>query len=140
MAWRFQRRIRLFKGVSVNVSKGGTSLSVGGRGAHVTVGRRGIRRSVGLPGTGLSYSTNTPWPRGRSVAQPATEIEPWRRHLRTIVSCALAGWIFVITPSSNFDWPSVLAALFVGWLLGFLVTPVVRGILALIDGFREELK
>ena len=57
MAWRFYRRQRICKGISLNWSKSGPSISMGRRGAHFTVGSRGSRTSVGLPGTGISYTT-----------------------------------------------------------------------------------
>ena len=47
---RFRRRIRLFPGVRINLSKSGVSTSIGIRGAHVTVGPTGTRTTVGLPG------------------------------------------------------------------------------------------
>ena len=55
MSVRFWRRIRLFPGVTLNISKTGVSITVGIRGARWTIGRRGHAASVGLPGTGLSY-------------------------------------------------------------------------------------
>jgi len=55
MALRFQRRIRIAPGVSLNLSKRGIGASVGPRGAKISVGRRGVYGNVGLPGTGLSY-------------------------------------------------------------------------------------
>lgn len=58
MGFRFTRRVRLFPGVSVNLSKSGASLSFGARGAHYTVGPHGRRVTVGIPGTGL-YFTQT---------------------------------------------------------------------------------
>ena len=57
MGLRFQKRIRIFKGLTINLSKTGTSLSVGGRGATVNFSQRGTKTTVGLPGSGLSYST-----------------------------------------------------------------------------------
>ncbi|HEY8656314.1 MAG TPA: DUF4236 domain-containing protein [Candidatus Limnocylindria bacterium] len=56
MGLRFTRRVRLFPGVSVNLSKSGASMSFGVRGAHYTVGSRGRRVTVGIPGTGLYYT------------------------------------------------------------------------------------
>ena len=55
MGFRFQRRIRILPGLSINLSKSGISTSVGARGAHVTVGKRGVTGSVGVPGTGMSF-------------------------------------------------------------------------------------
>lgn len=57
MGFRFYRRVHLFPGVSVNLSRSGPSLSVGVRGAHVTVGRRGVTKTVGIPGSGLFYTS-----------------------------------------------------------------------------------
>ena len=45
MIWRFYRRPRICKGVSLNWSTSGSSLSLGRRGAHVTFGPRGTRQS-----------------------------------------------------------------------------------------------
>jgi hypothetical protein len=53
--WRFYRRQRICRGVSLNWSRSGPSLSLGRRGAHVTFGRRGSRASLGFPGTGVSW-------------------------------------------------------------------------------------
>jgi len=57
MCFRFQKRIRIFPGVYINLSKSGVTGSVGGHGATVNVdpitGRRMI--TLGLPGTGMSY-------------------------------------------------------------------------------------
>jgi hypothetical protein len=46
-SFRFYHRVRVFPGLSVNLSRSGPSLSVGVRGAHVTVGRRGV--TTGIP-------------------------------------------------------------------------------------------
>ncbi len=58
MGFRFWRRVRIAKGVTLNLSKGGISTSFGPRGAKYTVGRRGQRATVGLPGTGLFYTAH----------------------------------------------------------------------------------
>ena len=56
MGLRFQRRIKIFPGVYINLSKSGISASVGGKGATINVGSTGRRIvTVGIPGTGLSY-------------------------------------------------------------------------------------
>ena len=76
MGLRFYRRVRLFPGVTVNLSKSGASMSFGVRGAHYTVGPRGRRVTVGLPGTGLYYTQTdrrgrAAAPRQRSKAAPS---------------------------------------------------------------------
>jgi len=53
---RIRRTIKVFPGLTLNLSKSGVSASVGVRGARVTVGKTGIRKTVGIPGTGLSYT------------------------------------------------------------------------------------
>lgn len=58
MAFVFRRRVQLFPGLGVNLSKSGPSFTMGVRGAHVTVGPRGVRRTLGIPGSG-AYWTST---------------------------------------------------------------------------------
>jgi hypothetical protein len=60
MGFRFQRRIKLLPGISLNFSKSGVSTSIGPQGAKVTLGHGKIRETVGVPGTGISYTTTTP--------------------------------------------------------------------------------
>lgn len=55
MAFRFQRRIKIIPGLTLNLSKSGLGLSAGVRGARVSVGSRGVHSHMGLPGTGLAY-------------------------------------------------------------------------------------
>lgn len=55
MGWRFQRRKKLLRGVTLNVGKRGGSVSFGRRGGRLNVGRRGVTGTVSLVGTGLSY-------------------------------------------------------------------------------------
>lgn len=71
MGFRFQKRIKILPGVSVNLSKSGISTSVGVKGARVTMGNGKTRTTVGLPGTGLSHITV------QGNTQPAVKNE-WR--------------------------------------------------------------
>lgn len=57
MGWRFQKRIRILPGVTLNVSRKGVSTSVGTRGARMTLGHGQTRVTVGLPGTGISHTS-----------------------------------------------------------------------------------
>jgi hypothetical protein len=58
MGFRFRKRLRLFKGTWINLSKHGASLSIGRRGATLTSTlTKGHQDSVGLPGSGVSYRT-----------------------------------------------------------------------------------
>jgi len=60
MGFRFRKRLRIFKGAWINLSKSGASLSVGRRGAVVNISQKGHQESVGLPGSGLSYRNKAP--------------------------------------------------------------------------------
>lgn len=55
MGFRFQKRIRIFKGLTLNLSKGGTSWTLGGRGASINLKDSKVTGNVGIPGTGMSY-------------------------------------------------------------------------------------
>jgi hypothetical protein len=57
MPLRFQRRVRIAPGISLNLNKRSISASFGRPGAHITIGPKGRRTTVGLPGTGLSYTS-----------------------------------------------------------------------------------
>jgi hypothetical protein len=57
MPVRFQRRIRIAPGLSINLNKNSISTTFGTRGAQVTIGPKGRRRTFGIPGTGLSYTS-----------------------------------------------------------------------------------
>lgn len=56
MGFRFQKRITIFPGVRINLSKSRISTSLGGKGATMNVGPDGKPMvTVGIPGTGMSY-------------------------------------------------------------------------------------
>lgn len=55
MGYRFSRRIRICKGIHLNVSKSGVGISLGVRGASISTGPRGTYINTGIPGTGISY-------------------------------------------------------------------------------------
>lgn len=76
MGFRFRRRLKLFPGVSLNISKTGVSTSVGVPGATVNLRGDRTRTTVGLPGSGISYTTteNCALP---SVSRPRTRWLLW---------------------------------------------------------------
>ena len=55
MGFRLQKRIRIFKGLTLNLSKTGTSWTIGGRGASINIRGKKITGNAGIPGTGISY-------------------------------------------------------------------------------------
>lgn len=72
MAFRFQKRIKLLPGVTVNLSRRGVSTSLGITGARVTYGHGQKRTTVGLPGTGISHtSIETSKQRAQAAPEPA---------------------------------------------------------------------
>ena len=77
MGFRFSRRISIFKGLRLNLSKSGPSVSVGGRGAWLTFGKKGTRATVGIPGTGMSWSEKIDSP------NPQSSIPDPQSHKRT---------------------------------------------------------
>ena len=81
MGWRFQRRVKVIPGVTLNLSKSGVSTSLGVRGAHINFGKGRRRTTVGIPGTGISYTDV------ESTHQARQEVTlercgPWRRRAR----------------------------------------------------------
>jgi hypothetical protein len=55
MGFRLQQRIRIFKGLTLNLSKRGSSWTLGRRGASVNFKDGNATGNVGVSGTGLSY-------------------------------------------------------------------------------------
>lgn len=54
MGYRYSRRIKICKGVHLNVSKSGVGISLGVRGASISTGPRGTYINTRIPGTGIS--------------------------------------------------------------------------------------
>ena len=72
MGFRFRKSINLGGGVRINLSKSGVGYSIGTKGARITKTARGTtRKTFGIPGTGLSYSTETQHHKKRSTASNA---------------------------------------------------------------------
>ena len=73
MGLRFQKRIRLFKGVTLNLNKTGASVSLGGRGASVNIRGDKVTGNLGIPGTGISYRERLDKPAGQLDESPAVQ-------------------------------------------------------------------
>jgi hypothetical protein len=97
MGLRFQRRVRLFPGLSLNLSRSGVGVSMGTRGVHVGITGRGQRyTSVGLPGTGVSWREyeRKPAPRQCELCQ-----QPGHVHIPAALVVALlllAGMVLAV--------------------------------------------
>lgn len=74
MALKFRKRVRLFPGFSLNLSKSGMSATVGIKGFSVNIGPHGTYLNTGIPGTGIydrirldGADSNAPEPNGNNV-------------------------------------------------------------------------
>lgn len=78
MGFRFQKRIRIFKGLTLNLSKTGTSWTLGGPGASVNIRGDKVTGTVGVPGTGLSYRETLSEASQTPAAEEPYRGKPWR--------------------------------------------------------------
>lgn len=59
MGFRFQKRIRIFKGLTLNLSKSGTSWTVGGKGASINVCDDKATSTAGIPGVTVPHRASS---------------------------------------------------------------------------------
>lgn len=81
MGFRFSKRIKIMKGLNLNVSRGGLGLSVGVPGARVSFGPRGTRSTIGIPGTGISYSQSHNSNRTHQQKQNVSTVKSFRTRI-----------------------------------------------------------
>ena len=55
MGLRFKKSIKIFPGVSVNLSSKDISLSIGTEGAKLNINKDNAKATASIPGTGISY-------------------------------------------------------------------------------------
>lgn len=92
MGFRFQKRIRIFKGLALNLSKSGTSWTVGGKAASVNVRGDKVTGNAGIPGTGISYHQRLDDP---SVDQSTSKSDSGvGRVVWVLILLAVLGFIF----------------------------------------------
>ena len=101
MGFRFYRRVRLFPGVTVNLSRSGPSVSVGVRGAHLTLGRRGVTRTVGIPGTGIFYTSRAGRQTALHSAPPPEDVEPAGAGVPLVVAIVVLGLVVLAVLASR---------------------------------------
>jgi len=89
VGFRFRRRIKIFPGITLNLSKSGVSTSVGVPGARMTFGNDKTSTTVGLPGSGISYTQI-------SKDAPAPSAEPGVSILGPMLLIGLAFILLVI--------------------------------------------
>jgi len=97
MALRFNKRIKLMPGVTLNIGKRGISTSIGPRGAKFTLHSSGSRRStVGLPGSGLSATTVARRQQTAAPADAEPAYVPNARRGRVYLAVIAAGLLFLL--------------------------------------------
>lgn len=101
MGWKFQKRIRLLPGITLNLSRKGVSTSIGTRGARVTLGHGKRRTTVGIPGSGISHtdvvSTSNARRAGRSAGPaPQEQGVRWRKLVLIALAVCLVAFFAVL--------------------------------------------
>ncbi|MER1958841.1 MAG: DUF4236 domain-containing protein [Solibacillus sp.] len=103
MGFRFRKSIKVAPGVKINLGKKGASVTVGNKYARTTIGKGRRTNSVSLPGTGISYSTQTTQRKKRpqrvayestnntvaNVSQSIQEVEKHTAYINMITSVHL---------------------------------------------------
>ena len=72
MGWRFRKRIKIFPGFYINISKSGLGINIGPKGANISVGPNGTYVNTGIPGTGLYRRDKVNSSTGTAVAGTGT--------------------------------------------------------------------
>jgi hypothetical protein len=96
-SFRFRRSVKIAPGLRLNLNKRSVGLSAGARGVRYSINSSGRRaRSVGIPGSGLSYrsqSGGAPHP----AAVPSTVVSsPTRRVARLVAWLTVAALFFAV--------------------------------------------
>ena len=74
MGFRFQKRINLGGGLRLNLSKRGVGVSSGVKGFRVGIGPRGTRTTASIPGTGMSWVSQSSG-KPKQSKQPKQSVE-----------------------------------------------------------------
>lgn len=86
MGLRYRKRIKLFKGVHLNIGKNGVSLSAGIPGLRKTIHSSGrVTTSIGIPGTGVYYTDTKDLKKETPLVRQKLESESCERKLLKIV-------------------------------------------------------
>ncbi len=76
MGFRFRKSFNLGKGLKINLSKHGIGYSVGTKGVRVTKAATGTtRKTLTLPGTGLSYVTESKSDKDKKITKDRESIK-----------------------------------------------------------------
>lgn len=101
MGLSFRKRIRIFKGLTLNLGTTGASWTIGKRGLSVNLRNGKVTGNIGIPGTGLSYRGRLGG--GQTTAKP-TEFAQSRRDPPPIGLAALKrpSTLIILTAVINF--------------------------------------
>jgi hypothetical protein len=91
MTLRYHRRLTIFPGLHLNLSRSGASVSVGRKGFWATGGPRGRHLTAGIPGTGLSWTERAPPLVALAPGQSFLAVWGWPLVILAIV--AIAWWL-----------------------------------------------
>lgn len=76
MGFRFRKSFNLGKGLKINLSKHGIGYSIGTKGVRVTKTAKGTtRKTLTLPGTGLSYVTESKSDKDKKITKDRESIK-----------------------------------------------------------------
>lgn len=143
MGFRYRKSIRLGKsGTRINLSGSGVGGSTGVKGMRVGVGPRGTRTTLSVPGTGLSYTSQSGSGKRRSVAKrsqqqavmvaaPPAPVQvvyqrPRPRIGKGILALILAGPLGLIIFAMG---QTLWGALWRGWLFSVIILVVLSQVL-----------
>ncbi|QUS59045.1 DUF4236 domain-containing protein [Pseudovibrio brasiliensis] len=86
MGLRFRKSFKIAPGVRVNVGKTRSSVSIGSKGLTTNISKRGVRTTASIPGTGLSYTTNSQTSKRTSAKRtPRAEDRPANQERGSII-------------------------------------------------------
>ena len=74
MSLKFRKRVRVFPGFTLNLSKSGMSATLEVRGCSVNIGRHGTSLNTGISGTGLYDRKKIDYPNNSIIPEQNQEI------------------------------------------------------------------
>ena len=74
MSLKFRKRVRVFPGFTLNLSKSGMSATLEVRGCSVNIGKNGTYLNTGIPGTGLYDRKKIDYPNNSIIPKQNQEI------------------------------------------------------------------
>src|SRR5947208_540352 len=89
-SFRFRRSVKIAPGIRLNFNRRSVGVSAGVRGARYSINSDGRRtRSVGIPGTGLSYRSQSRGSRRYASPDDPALLSPTR------IVASLVGWVSI---------------------------------------------